>query len=386
MLGRGRRLAVLAEGRFTALDAKTAVGILRYRPDQVAAVIDSTRAGRTAADCVGIGGAVPVVADLEAAAECGADTLLIGIAPQGGELPLPWRKVVGLALARGWDVLAGLHAFLSDDPEFRALAEANGARIVDARRPPRSRPLAAGRAAQLEALVVLTVGSDCNVGKMTAALELRAALASRGVRAAFVATGQTGIFVADRGVAIDAVPADFVAGTVEQLVIEAAEQADVVIVEGQGALHHPAYSGVTLSLLHGAAPAALVLCHSLERERLRVSDAAADDREIAPLEELRRDYERAASWVAPARTIGLALNTLGVDEPRARAACVEAGRALDLPATDPVRFGCDALAVAVARASSERRGRRRLEAGAPGVRSRGGSTTAGPGGSHANHA
>ena len=260
MLGKKRRIAVMAEGSFTPLDAKTALGVIRYRPDEVVAVIDSVRAGRTSEDCVGVGGAIPVVTGIEAAAAHDADTLLLGLAPQGGMLPDSWRRVVADALMRGWDVLSGLHMFLSDDPELAALAEAKGCALLDVRRPPARRSIAARRAAYVDALVVLTVGTDCNVGKMTTAIELHRELEDRGVRSAFVATGQTGIFIADQGAAIDAVPADFVAGLVEHLVLEAARDADIVIVEGQGAIHHPAYSGVTLSLMHGACPEVLVLC------------------------------------------------------------------------------------------------------------------------------
>ncbi|TMQ68921.1 MAG: DUF1611 domain-containing protein, partial [Candidatus Eisenbacteria bacterium] len=234
MMGRSRRLALLAEGRFTPLDAKTAVGVLRFRPDQVAAVVDATREGRTAESCVGAGGEIPVVADLDAAAERGADSLMIGVAPQGGGLPEDWRRMVRDAITRGWDVLSGLHVFLSDDPELAALAARHGARLIDARRPPTTREVAARRAAGLEALVVLTVGTDCNVGKMTTALALARGLEARGVSVAFVPTGQTGIFIADHGVAIDAVPSDFAAGAIERLVLEAASRADVVVVEGQG--------------------------------------------------------------------------------------------------------------------------------------------------------
>jgi uncharacterized NAD-dependent epimerase/dehydratase family protein len=346
MWGRPRRLALLAEGRFTPPDAKTAVGVLRYRPEEVAAVIDSTRAGRTAAECAGVGGAIPVVADVAGAAAAGADSLLIGVAPQGGELPAPWRALVREALERGWDVLSGLHVFLADDPELADAAARGGARLLDARRPPPRRPVAAGRAAALEATVVLTVGSDCNVGKMTAAVEIARALRARGARAAFVATGQTGMFVADRGVAVDAVPADFVAGFTEELVLEAAREADFVIVEGQGALHHPAYSGVALGILHGACPSALVLCHQAGRSYLRLA-AAPGAFPVPPLAALVEDQERAAGWVRPARVVAIALHTSGLAEPAARAACEEAARATGLPATDPVRFGAGPLAEAL---------------------------------------
>jgi len=352
MLGRPRRLAVLAEGSFNPLDAKTAVGVVRYRAKDVAAVIDSTRAGRTASDCAGVGGAIPVVRDLGEAAARGADSLLIGIAPKGGDLPDAWRAWVRDALARGWDVLSGLHVFLANDSEFAAIARESGARIVDVRRPPAGRPVAARRAAGVDALVVLTVGSDCNVGKMTTALELERELRERGAKAAFVATGQTGLFIAERGVPMDAVASDFVAGFMEQEVIEASKEAEIVLVEGQGAIHHPGYSGVTLSLLHGAAPAALVLCHEHGRETVRDRDL-----EIPPLPELVVAYEMAAAWVSPARVAGIALNTWRVTEPEARRALDVAARSTGLPATDPVRFGVPELAEELLDLAAARRAR-----------------------------
>ncbi len=356
MLGRPRRLAVLAEGCFNATDAKSAVGVLRYRPSEVVAVIDSTRAGRTALSCVGVGADVPVVANLEAAAEFEPDGLLIGIAPQGGALPSSWRTMVAEALMRGWDVIAGLHVFLADDPELAMLAESKGCQLLDVRRPPAHRPIATRRAMHVDALVVLTVGSDCNVGKMTTALEVQAELLRRDVRTAFVATGQTGIFIADRGVAVDAVVSDFVAGVVEEQVVDAAREADVVLVEGQGALHHPAYSGVTLSLLHGCCPDSLLLCHQQGRTHVRVSEAGPAPR-IRSLSELVRDYERAAGWMSPARVLGVALNTMHLEESEAKRAIEHEAQRSALPVTDPVRFGCDALASALQRRLEDRRRR-----------------------------
>lgn len=353
-----RRLALLAEGRFTPFDAKTAVGLLRYRPGDVAAVIDSARAGRTAQECVGTGGAVPVVATLEETAALGANGLLIGVAPQGGELPGPWRAMVTGALGRGWDVWSGLHEFLSEDASFAAAARAGGGRIHDVRRPPAGRPIAARRALGVGARVVLTVGSDCNVGKMTASLEIVDALRSLGLRARFVATGQTGILIDGEGVAVDAVVADFVAGVTEELVLRAAEGADVVVVEGQGSLLHPGYSGVTLGLLHGACPSAMVLCHHAGRETVRAPGGRAPDPAdpvIPPLPALARLYEEAAGWVAPAVTCGVALNTLGLGDPAARQAVEAAAAATGLAATDPVRFGAAPLARAIAALPTNRR-------------------------------
>ena len=343
------RWAILAEASFGPLEAKTAIGVLRYRPEDVAAVLDSTRAGRTAADCVGVGGEIPVVGTVEEAAALGGRALLIGIAPAGGRLPEPWRPALRRALEHGWDVVSGLHAFLADDPELASLARAHGARLRDLRRPPAGLRVALGRAERLDALIVLTVGTDCNCGKMTAALEVQRELRARGRAAAFVATGQTGMVIEGRGIAVDAIPGDFLAGAAETLVLEAAREAEVVIVEGQGSLFHPGFSGVTLALMHGVCPEALVLCHHWGRERLRISspDVPVPPR-VPTLAVAREAYERAAAWVRPARVVAAALNTSGLGEPEARAACAAAERELSLPATDPVRFGAAPIADAVA--------------------------------------
>jgi uncharacterized NAD-dependent epimerase/dehydratase family protein len=357
-----RPLAILAEGRFTPLDAKTAVGLLRYRAELVVAVVDSTSAGRTAGDCVGVGGSVPVVADLEGAAARGAGTLVIGVAPQGGELPPAWRRIVLEAVERGWDVWSGLHVFMNDDPELVAAARRTGATLFDARRPTQERPVAARAAAAVDALVVLTVGSDCNVGKMTTALELVRELESRGTKTAFVATGQTGIFIAEQGVAVDAVPSDFVAGVIERRVVEAARGAEVVVVEGQGALHHPGYSGVTLGLLHGTCPRAMVLCHQVGRERVRITRAAgapapSSEPVIPGLGELVRAYESAAAWVNSSRVVAISLNTMGEPDAEARQAIDQAARQTGLPATDPIRYGAGPIADAVEASRVAWRGR-----------------------------
>ncbi len=198
MASPSRRIAILAEGQFVPFEAKTAIGLLRYRPEDVVAVVDSRRAGATAQECVGTGGATPVVAGVDAAHAMGANTLVIGIAPAGGQLPKAWRPILEAALDRGWRVVSGMHSFLGDDPELATRAAAHGGALEDVRRPPRNIRIGLKRAAQLDALVVLTVGTDCNVGKMTASLEVQRALNERGVPTAFVASGQTGILARSR--------------------------------------------------------------------------------------------------------------------------------------------------------------------------------------------
>jgi uncharacterized NAD-dependent epimerase/dehydratase family protein len=203
---------------------------------------------------------------------------------------------------------------------------------------PATLPVATARVREVTAHVALTVGSDCNTGKMTVAWELVRALKARGVAAAFVATGQTGVLLEGRGLAVDRVVSDFVAGAAELLVLDAAPGHDWVVVEGQGSLIHPGYSGVTLGLLHGALPHAMILCHQPSRTEIRHGGIP-----IPPLPELVRRYEDALAPLRPGRVVAVALNTYDLDAAAARRAIDDAQAATGLPATDPVRFGTGPL-------------------------------------------
>jgi uncharacterized NAD-dependent epimerase/dehydratase family protein len=225
-------------------------------------------------------------------------------------------------------------------------ARAGGRKIFDLRRPPADLPIASGLAKTVDPLVVLTVGTDCNVGKMTAQLQLTQRLNDRGVRTRFVATGQTGIMIQGWGIAVDAVVADFIAGAAERLVLEGAKDADVVLVEGQGSINHPGYSGVTLGLMHGSCPDALILCHQSTREYIGDYRQAAWLR-IPPLTEYIRLYEAIGSAVHPTKVIGISLNTFDMTDAEARRACEVAAAETGLPATDPVRFDPGPLVDAV---------------------------------------
>src|SRR5436309_3668257 len=256
------KLAILAEGQFARATAKTAIGVLRYAPFEVVAVIDSTRAGSDAGQDVGVGKGVPVVASVDDAIARGAEAILIGTAAAGGRIADQYRPLLARALERGVAVWNGLHERVLSDVSLAAAAKRGNASVRELREPPMELPIGGHRRPRVGATVVLTVGSDAAVGKMTASLEIVTALRRMGEKAAFVATGQTGIAIAGEGIAVDAVVADFVAGATERMVCDAAEGADWVIVEGQGSLTHPGFSGVTLGLLHGAAPDAMVLCHA----------------------------------------------------------------------------------------------------------------------------
>lgn len=342
------RYLIIADGSFGPETSKTANSAIRYIPDRIAAVLDTTQAGKTVQDVLGFGGNIPVVGTFEAGLARQPNAVMIGIAPAGGQLPETWRGWLLQALEKGMYVWSGLHTFLGDDAEFAAAAKRGGATITDARRPPEKLRVSDGRAREVEALVVLTVGSDCNVGKMTAQLQLVADLNARGLRTRFAATGQTGMLIEGWGIAVDAVIADFIGGAAESLVLQAAEDADIVLVEGQGSLIHPAYSGVTLGLLHGSCPSAMILCHQSSRRYIGDYGGREPWVPIPSLTELVRIYEEAARPVHAAKVIGIALNTYDLSDQDARAAIAAAERETGLPATDPVRYPAKPLVDAIA--------------------------------------
>ena len=345
------RFLIIADGEFGPLSSKTANSCIRYFPERIVAVLDRKQAGQTVQDVLGFGGTIPIVGDFERgiAQGAGATAVLIGIAPAGGKLPDEWKAWLRSAIEKKLEIWSGLHTFIGDDPELGPLAKARGVRILDARRPPPNLPIADGRAAEVDALVVLAVGSDCNVGKMTAQLQLRDELVKRGHRTSFVATGQTGIFIEGWGIAVDAVVADFIAGAAEQLVLQGAKDNDIVLVEGQGSLIHPGYSGVTLGLLHGSCPDALILCHQVTRTHIGDYHGREPWVPIPSYTEMIELYERAAAPVHPTKTIGICLNTYDMDEAAARDACAQAAEETGLPATDPVRFDSAPLVDAIIR-------------------------------------
>jgi D-glutamate N-acetyltransferase len=347
------KVAILAERQFAPATAKTAIGVLRYAPFEVVAVVDSTRAGKDAAECVGVGKGVPVVASVDDAIGRGATVLLIGTAAAGGRIPDGYRPGLARALERGVEVWNGLHERVLRDPELAAAAKRGRANVRELREPPADLSIGGHRSRRDGARVVLTVGSDAAVGKMTASLEIVEALRRAGERVEFVATGQTGIAIAGQGIAVDAVVADFIAGAAELMVCDAAERADWVVVEGQGALTHPGFSGVTLGLLHGTAPDLMVLCH--DATRMNVKGFEQEGLPVRDLRDCVRIYEEAASWRRPpgyprAPVVAVAMNTSGMSEERAHAEIGGAAHAIGLPTADPVRegeIGADRLAQAL---------------------------------------
>ncbi len=341
-------LALFTDDLFHDGHAKTAHGILRFGTRDVVAVVDRRHAGEVASDVVPYAARpVPIVATVAEAKARGATTLVIGVAPSGGKLTAAWRAVLHEAIAAGMDVEAGLHTVLGDDPELAQAAREHGVQLRDLRASPTDLDVPRGPAGRAPGVrVAHTVGSDCAIGKMSVVLELDRAARDRGERSVFVATGQTGIAISGWGIAVDHVISDYIAGAAERLVDQGAERGDLLLVEGQGSLLHPAYSGVTLGLLHGSAPDVLILAHEAGRTAI---DGYPEVR-LPPLPEIVELYERACAAVRPATVAAIALNTGRLDDAAARRAVEQAEADTGLVADDAVRFGAERLLDAVLRA------------------------------------
>lgn len=316
------------------MTSKTANGCIRYSPERVVAVLDSRHAGQTAGQVIGFGGDIPVVATVEDGLRYQPNALLIGIAPAGGQFPEAWRGIMRSAIAHRLEIWSGLHTFIGDDPEFAALAREHGVAIHDLRKPPENLVVAAGRVRDVASTVVLTVGTDCNIGKMTASLQLRDGLRARKRSVAFAGTGQTGILIEGWGISVDAVIADFIAGAAERLTLDAARDAEIVLVEGQGSLVHPSYSGVTYGLMQGSLPHAMIMCTQPSRTAINNNAWV----KIPPLADFIALHERVLEPLRPSTTLAVALNTWDLPEQEARDAIARAEDETGLPATDPVRF------------------------------------------------
>jgi uncharacterized NAD-dependent epimerase/dehydratase family protein len=338
-----RRILALAEGRFSPLRSKTANGALAYLKGEVVAVVDSTKAGVTANDVLGYGGAVPVVATIEEGLKFSPDSLLIGIAPPGGRLPEEWRKWILTALRSGLDILSGLHTILSDDAEFSLAAEECGRTITDWRKIPLEYEVVSkGHWRTRTAKTILTVGTDCNIGKMTTMLEVYKEFQARGHASDFIGTGQTGIMISGKGIAVDAVISDYIAGSVEKAIdASAAEGHAYIFVEGQGALTHLGYSGVTYGLMHGTMPDAMIMCHQPTRTH--------DDYGIAirSFDRLIRLHEEVVSLFRPTKVVGIGINSIGLTDEESRREAARIEDETGLPAVDAFRFGGAKLADAL---------------------------------------
>jgi uncharacterized NAD-dependent epimerase/dehydratase family protein len=306
------------------LAAKVAQGIRDWNPE---AAVGQIRMPGCKADM-----GLPDLS-LDEAIAAGAKTLVVGVANRGGMISPAWIDVLKSALLKGMDVASGLHNLLRDEPELVAAAKAAGRTLHDVRIPSVKYPIANG--VRRKGKRLLAVGTDCSVGKMYTALAMTEEMAKRGMKVSFRATGQTGILITRGGVPLDAVIADFMAGSVEWLSPDNDEDHWDVI-EGQGSLFHASYSGVTLALIHGGQPDALILSHEPTRTHMR----GLPDYELPSLEALRDAALLMARVVNPdVKVIGIAVNTKAMSEDEASAYLASVEAEMGLPATDPVRFG-----------------------------------------------
>ena len=315
------------------LAAKVAQGIKDWRPEN--AVAQFRMAG-----CNADLGLADMT--LEQAKAAGAKTLVIGVANRGGVISAAWKEVLLAALEAGFDIASGLHNLLRDEPDLVAVANAQGRRLVDVRVPTEEYPIANG--VPRSGKRMLAVGTDCSVGKMYTALAVDAEMRARGMKSTFRATGQTGILITGGGVPLDAVIADFMAGSIEHLSPDN-DPDHWDIIEGQGSLFHVSYSGVTLALIHGGQPDALVLCHEPTRDHMRGLPGYQ-----LPSMAVVRDLALSLAKVAnPAcQVVGISVNTQHLSEAEAKTYLATVEAELGLPAVDPFRHGAERLVDALA--------------------------------------
>lgn len=327
---------------------KLGYGLLRYGAAPIVAVIDRASAGQSLSRITGIATDIPIVASLEEALAFKPNVLIPAISPAGGMLPAGWAEEIETALRAGLSIANGLHVSLGKDPRFNRLLQRPGQFLWDVRQEPEGLTTGTGQARLVAAARVLFVGTDMNIGKMTAALELDRAARARGLRSKFLATGQTGIMIAGEGVPLDAVKLDYAPGAVEKLILDNCENQDYLFVEGQGSLYHPA-STATLALIRGAMPTHLILVHRAGQRVIRTEPWVR----LPALTEAISLYEQVSTVrqtseeVSSPKVVGIALNTGHLTASEAQAATDEVARETGLPVADVVRHGAQALLNAV---------------------------------------
>jgi len=336
-----RRMLVLAEGMLKNSYGKTAHGVIRYTPDEVLAVIDSTTAGKTCEEVIGYGGDIPIIYSIKEGLKFNPDTLVIGIALVGGVLPEKWKKFIIEAIKYKLNVINGLHTFLTDDKDIMKYAKRHNIEVIDLRRPPNIYHVASGKWKKVKSRVILTVGTDCAIGKKSVTVEIYRALKKMGKSVDWIATGQTGILICGKGVVIDAVKSDFVAGVMELEIVKSAKRNDYILVEGQGALTHQGYSGVTMGLIHGVVPDAMILCHEMGRIFDHNGDPILDFKFIIKL------HEMVVGFFKKSKVVGMNLMTNRMPEKEALREIGKLEKKLRIPVDDTVRFGGEKLANAI---------------------------------------
>jgi D-glutamate N-acetyltransferase len=328
-----KRMVLLAEGRLSSIGLRMVIAALLYIPEQVVAVIDSTKSKSTTQEAIGIGGNTPIVHTLEEALAYNPDSMLIGITPLGGVIPENWMHLIGDALKAKLHIISGLQQMLAHDETLHGLAKEYGANIYDLRSVPHSHLIRAqGSFRMRSAKTILTVGTDSNTGKMTTALKMYLEMKSRDLRVALVGTGPTGIMISGHGVNVESVGSDFLTGAVEYEIDKAVnEGAEYVIVEGQGAITNCGNSPIALGILHGTMPDAMVLCHQPARKTDGYGMALPSLRTSIDL------HEHVMGSFKESKVVGIGLNTMDLNKEEVRQISESVSKELSIPAVDPMR-------------------------------------------------
>ena len=332
-----KKIVILSHGAFNYIKNKTGNMLIRYRTDEVIALLDRTKSGMTANDELGYGGNIPVLDNFDACIDLEPDTLVIGNASQGGFISDDYRAEVIKAIEFGCDIISGMHHFINDDVEFVQLAEKHNVSLFDLRRPPEPPNFPKGSWHKRKIPVLLIVGTDCDTGKMTTAWEISERLKSRGRKVEFIVTGQTGILLSGAGVPIDAVKADFMAGEIEHLIDKVSEDTELIIVEGQGALTNQYYAGVTLGLLHGAMPDYMLMTHDPAR------DLDVTDYPMATMRLVMDMHLDLMSNFKKSKFIGINLLTFKLSDEDAKKEIDKVKEEYSMATTDLIRYGSNEL-------------------------------------------
>ncbi len=336
------KIAILCLHNFNAMKSKTGNMLLRYRPEDVVCIISANQAGMSAQSVLGFGGEIPVVATIHDASAYTPNTVVIGDTAPGGKLSDDALNIIKAAISYHYHIINGMHQFLTAIPELQSLADQHKVNLLDLRRPPQIHHFPTAAWKNRKTPVLLTVGTDCNTGKMTTAWELTQQLQQKGYRIKFVGTGQTGILLGNTGVAVDAVVADFLAGEIEhaiQLVDD--EKTDLIIVEGQGALTNQYYSGVSLGLLHGSMPDFLVMTHDLSRTH------DVSNQPIGTLSDAILLHQQLMKPFKPIKFVGINCISAQLTELTTQNTLEALRNTHHLPVSDIVRFHDQAIANAI---------------------------------------
>ncbi len=341
MITKKNKVIVYAQSAFGGENAKTGIGFIRYGLAETVAIVDKNLAGKKANDVYNDLPPVNIYDSIESAKQHNpsADILLIGIAVSGGSFPPEWIPDIKKAINLKINIVNGLHDFLADISEINNFAKEKNVFIWDVRKSERKFEIANTKILDYPMNVVLTVGTDGAIGKMTVSLELTKSAKKAGENAKFIATGQTGMMISGEGIPLDAIVADFMAGAVEEEVVKSAKEGyDIAFVEGQGSILHPGWSGVTLSLLHGCLPGKLILCHKAKRDFIKNTKV-----KIESLNQFIKVYEDLSLPIRKAKVVGVGLNTFGLTESLALDEIKKAEDETGLPADDVIRFGGEKL-------------------------------------------